>query len=221
MLSSAEGDFGRWDYPSQTSGSIVGIWMRGQDPSGPNCLGPWKWCDHRKGDDTAANGVRFLDSNGEMKKPGECLELYLALSIHILQLCLLRYAFIKCLLGDGHWGIWSYSSCPPGYSVVGFRTQVVPSCKACDKVALARAEFRCRPQAGPISPYTCALASCPSGNCFYLCGDGDCVAASRECDGTPDCGDGSDEHSECGTSQWCTPEHYDCVNEYWNEYITQ
>ena len=122
--------------------------------------------------------------------------------------------FRICPSGDGHWGIWSYSSCPPGYSVVGFRTQVVPSCKTCDKVALARAEFRCRPQAGPISPYTCALASCPSGNCFYLCGDGDCVAASRECDGTPDCGDGSDEHSECGTSQWCTPEHYDCVNEY-------
>ena len=119
-----------------------------------------------------------------------------------------------CSSGDGHWGIWSYSSCPPGYSVVGFRTQVVPSCKSCDKVALARAEFKCRPQAGPISPYTCALASCPSGNCFYLCGDGDCVAASRECDGTPDCGDRSDEHSECGTSQWCNPEHYDCVNEY-------
>ena len=84
-LSSAEGDFGTWGYVHQTFGSIVGIWMRGQDPSGPNCLGPWKWCDHRKGDDTAANGVRFLDSNGEMKKPGECLDLYLALSVLILQ----------------------------------------------------------------------------------------------------------------------------------------
>ena len=76
-LSSAEGDFGTWGYAYQTFGSIVGIWMRGQDPSGPNCLGPWKWCDHRKGDDTAANGVRFLDSNGVMKKPGECLYLEL------------------------------------------------------------------------------------------------------------------------------------------------
>ena len=76
-LSSAEGEFGTWGYAYQTFGSIVGIWMRGQDPSGPNCLGPWKWCDHRKGDDTAANGVRFLDSNGVMKKPGECLYLEL------------------------------------------------------------------------------------------------------------------------------------------------
>ena len=102
-LSSAEGDFGTWGYAYQTFGSIVGIWMRGQDPSGPNCLGPWKWCDHRKGDDTAANGVRFLDSNGVMKKPGECLYIELkpiticTYIIHILQLiyCLLRYAFIS------------------------------------------------------------------------------------------------------------------------------
>ena len=67
----------------ETTGSIVGIWMRGQDPSGPNCLGPWKWCDHRKGDDTAANGVRFLDSNGVMKKPGECL--YLNQALHTIR----------------------------------------------------------------------------------------------------------------------------------------
>ena len=70
-LSSAEGDFGTWGYAYQTFSSIVGIWMRGQDPQGRSCEGKMPACDYNKGDDTAANGIRFLDSNGEIHKPGE------------------------------------------------------------------------------------------------------------------------------------------------------
>ena len=55
----------------ETTGSIVGIWMRGQDPQGRSCEGKMPACDYNKGDDTAANGIRFLDSNGEIHKPGK------------------------------------------------------------------------------------------------------------------------------------------------------
>ena len=123
--------------------------------------------------------------------------LYIHNTYPTAHLLLIEICFHKCLLGDGHWGIWSYSSCPAGYSVVGFRTKVSPYCDICDNVGLTRAEFKCRPQAGPLSPTICAQASCPHGGCFFMCGDGDCVAASRECDGIPDCGDGSDESIFC------------------------
>ena len=83
-LRSAEGEFGTWKRGMEniggqaliegwreTTGSIVGIWMRSQDPQGSSCEGKLPACDYNKGDDTAANGIRFLDSNGENHKPGE------------------------------------------------------------------------------------------------------------------------------------------------------
>ena len=61
-------------------------------------------------------------------------------------------------LGDGYWGSWGYSGCPPGSFVVGLRTMVEPPQYQEDDTALNRAEFRCGryPTTYPASPsYGC------------------------------------------------------------------
>ena len=69
------------------------------------------------GDDSAANGVRFMDSKGQLHFPG-----------------------------DGYLGHWGVSSCPEGSSIVGFRTKVEPKIGyGGDDTSLNKAEFRCRP----------------------------------------------------------------------------
>lgn len=55
--------------------------------------------------------------------------------------------------------------------------------------------------AGP----TTGISACWN-DCVFTCADGSTVSADYECDGTPDCSDGSDEHDGCG--RWL----FDCGN---------
>ena len=101
------------------------------DPDNNRIVGVWMRGEHDCGccDDTAANGVRFKDLNGKMYKPG-----------------------------DGYWGSWGYSGCPPGSYVVGLRTMVEPPQGDEDDTGLNRAEFWCgrHPTTSPASPsYGC------------------------------------------------------------------
>ena len=104
VLVSAEGPWGVWHEYTESADHIVGLQLRSERHS-------------HDLDDTATNGVRFLDTVGRHYYPG-----------------------------DGMWGDWrDWVFCPAGTVVIGFRTQVEHSrgLRGGDDTALNRAEFIC------------------------------------------------------------------------------
>ena len=103
VLVSAEGPWGVWHECTESADHIVGLQLRSERHS-------------HDPDDTATNGVRFLDTVGRHYYPG-----------------------------DGMWGEWrDWVFCPARTVVIGFRTQVEPSLgHDGDDTALNRAEFIC------------------------------------------------------------------------------
>ena len=101
-LVSAEQKWGDWqDYTQSADRTITAVQLRSEQ--------------HFSGDNSAANGVRFQDGEGNTYSPG-----------------------------DGYWGVWGdWASCPAGTDIVGFRTYVVPHLGSGDDTALERVQFEC------------------------------------------------------------------------------
>ena len=110
-LVSAEQKWGDWqDYTQSADRTITAVQLRSEQ--------------HFSGDNSAANGVRFQDGEGNTYSPG-----------------------------DGYWGVWGdWASCPAGTDIVGFRTYVVPHLGSGDDTALERVQFECGPITSTIVP---------------------------------------------------------------------
>ena len=108
---SAEGRWGVWHEYTESADHIVGLQLRSERSLGLRRI------KAGGGDDTATNGVRFLDTVGRHYYPGDGL--------------------------FGEWRDWVF--CPAGTVVIGFRTQVEHSrgLRGGDDTALNRAEFIC------------------------------------------------------------------------------
>ena len=112
-LVSAEQYFGDWqDYTQSADRTITRVKLR----SAPQLaqIQNW-WHEENDGDNTAANGIRFQDGQGNNYSPG-----------------------------DGNWGAWGeWASCPIGTVIMGFRTYVMPPQGSGDDTALERVQFKC------------------------------------------------------------------------------
>ena len=112
VLVSAEGPWGVWHEYTESADHIVGLQLRSE-----RSLGLRRTTKLRP-NDTATNGVRFLDTVGRHYYPGDGL--------------------------FGEWRDWVF--CPAGTVVIGFRTQVEHDTAVQyhgDHTALNRAEFIC------------------------------------------------------------------------------
>ena len=112
VLVSAEGPWGVWHEYTESADHIVGLQLRSE-----RSLGLRRTTKLRP-NDTATNGVRFLDTVGRHYYPGDGL--------------------------FGEWRDWVF--CPAGTVVIGFRTQVEHDTAVQyhgDDTALNRAEFIC------------------------------------------------------------------------------
>ena len=113
VLVSAEKQWGDpQEYTESADRTITRVQLRSAPQLPP--IPQW-WFEEKDGDNTAANGIRFQDGQGNNYSPG-----------------------------DGNWGAWGeWASCPIGTVIMGFRTYVMPSQGSGDDTALERVQFKC------------------------------------------------------------------------------
>ena len=119
-----EGDWTPWKFSTRNI-SIDGVYIRSERPC--NCDWGCGNCDN-----TATNGLRFIDTDGWRLEPYEGY-------------------WNKVVIDhfDNGWlehhldGYWSFSACPKGKVFTGFRTQVHRDQGDRDDTGLNRVQFKC------------------------------------------------------------------------------